>query len=288
MSNAINKNMKRTVLAVSAALTIASCGYSDYPGKPGHKTQKEAYMPSLTTTITGYGENYDGTYVYSVKYDNTKWMKRNYKFKTQITGYRNIAVNSNPHRPGVVTDADSFHNAKGFSGGKFKRYWVATDTDANEDGGLDNFDQSFPLDENGEWIEPMLLLSLNDSGTEVDKIDSDLQSSVKNASSLISNIVRNGGSLESLKMKVNALEFNGVKVAVDPYEIGFSIGQMGLNKIALQNQASTKSVVNAILNNTQDLKKVDLKLHFANGMEIEMPTSFSIMFNHKALQKLVK
>jgi len=288
MSNTINRNLRRSALTIAAVLSLASCGYSDYSGQPGHKTQKEAYIPSLTTTITGYGDDYDGTYVYSVNYDNTKWMKKNYAFKSRITSYRNIVVDSNPHRPNVIPDADKFHNSIGFSGGKFKRYWVATDTDPVEDGFLDNFDTSHPLNADGEWIEPMLILTIDTNITEVDRVDYDLQSSVTNASALLRNLVENGGSIKALKLKVNAIELNGAKISVEPYEIGFSIGQMGLNKIALHHQSATKSVVNALLNNSEHLQKVDLKLHFVNGMEVAMPKAFSVMFNHTALKKLVK
>ena len=283
-------NKHKTIIKLFASafvLLAAGCGYSDYPGHPGHNTDKEAYVPALSTVISGFGEEYDGSYVYTVRYDNQNWMKNNFKFKAKITGYRNVVTDSYPHRTDIFPDGDGFERATGFAGGKFTRYWTAIDEDPVAEGGLDNFDQSHPLDENGDWISPGLIFIMNVPEQEVDSVDWDLQSTVKNASDLLATLISNGGSLNNLALSVNALELNGQVHNVKPFELLFN-SNLGNVQVSLRNQPATQSVVEAILNNTEHLKIVDLKLHFNNGMEVALPKKISLMFNHDVLAKFVK
>ena len=275
-------------IALASVLIASGCGYSDYPGHPGHKTQKEAYVPAWSTVVSGYGEYYDGTYVYSVKYNNRNWQSDNFNFNVKITSYRNKVTDSYPHRPNVFPDADNFQRATGFAGGEFGRYWIANDLDPNADGGLDNFDQTQPLDENGVWIEPGLILVAEAPEQEVDSVDWDLQSNIKNASKLLSSLVANGGKLENLSLSIDALEINGQVLDVDNFKLGFSTNGAGHNQLVIKNQPAMKDIVAKIVANTESLKSVDLKLHFTNGMAIDLPNGMSVMFNHSVLQKLAK
>lgn len=275
------------LFASAFVLMAAGCGYSDYPGHPGHNTDKEAYVPSWGTVISGWGEEYDGTYVYTVGYKNQRWMKPDFQFKAQIKSYRNKVMSSNPHRPNIFPDGDSMEMATGFSGGHFETYWTAFDLDPNADGFEDNFDQSHPLDADGNWIAPGLVLASNVPEQEIDGMDWDLQSTIKNASQLLNTLIANGGSIENLQLGVNALEFNGQKVNIDTFNVSFR-SSISNPQIVLQNQPATKSLIKAILANTENLKKVDLKVHFDNGMEFDLPNKVSVAFNHDVLSKFVK
>lgn len=286
MSMTSNRIVKSFALAT--VLIASGCGYSDYPGHPGHSTDKEAYVPAWSTVISGFGDEYDGTYVYSVKYDTRGWQRDNYNFKVQITSYRNKVTDSYPHRPNIFPDADGFKYATGFSGGQFGKYWQALDTDANNYGGLDNFDRSHPLDADGNWIEPVLVLVTDTPEQEVDKVDWDLQSVTQNASSILKTMIANGGKVDNLSLNVTGLEFNGSVQKVDAFKLEFSTNGSGQNHIAIRNQPAAKSVIKKILENTQSLKTVDLKLHFDNGMAVALPKGMSIKFNHNALAKLAK
>ncbi|MGX5172993.1 hypothetical protein ACUR5C_03090 [Aliikangiella sp. IMCC44653] len=283
----IKSKMIRT-LSLTAVLVIAGCGYSDYPGHPGHKTQNEAYVPSMSTVISGFGDEYDGTYVYSVKYNNRNWMSDDFNFSVKITSYKNNVTDSYPHRPNIFPDADGFNRATGFSGGEFAKYWIANDTDANSEGGLANFDQSQPLDSDGNWIAPGLILVMNEPAQEVDSVDWDLQSTAQSATQILSQLIQNGGKLDQLNLSIAALQINGVTHRVEPYQLGFQANTAGHSQVTLTNQKSVKSVLNTIIQNTENMKKVDLKLHFQNGMVVGLPQSMSIMFNHNVLAKLAK
>ena len=61
-----------------------------------------------------------------------------------------------------------------------------------------------------------------------------------------------------------------------------------MNKLFITNQPASKSLITAILHNTEDQKPVKLRFHLTNGMEIQVPNSISVMFSHKALKKLLK
>lgn len=277
-----------TLLISSVAFIGVGCGYSDYTGHPAHKTQKEAHLNSLSTVVSGYGDEYDGTYVYTARYNNLGWQRPNFSFKSVIQTYRNEVNNSYPTRPGVFVDGDKFKNARGFSGGTFKKYWKAVDTDPDNVGGLDNFDTSFPLDDDGNWIEPGLIFSISGGDTEIDAFDVDLQSSVKNSSDLLSKLVANGGSLEQVKMSITGIEFDGLEVSVEPYSFDMNVSGFSNVEFHIKNQKSSKALLNTIINNTQHLKPVDISVKFDNGMEFQIPEKFQLMFNHNVLSKLAK
>lgn len=277
-----------TLLISTVAFIGVGCGYSDYPGHPAHKTQKEAHLNNLSTVVTGYGAEYDGTYTYTAKYNNLRWQKPNFSFKSVIKSYRNIVNNSYPTRPGVFVDGDKMNNARGFSGGKFKKHWVATDTDPVEIGGIDNFDQSAPLDEDGNWIEPGIVMAIEGPETEIDAYNIDLQSSVKNASDLLAKLVSNGGSLNEVSMSITDIKFDGRNVSIEPYTIDMNVSGFSNLELLIKNQENSDALLNTIINNTQHLKPVDLTLQFDNGMEFELPSKFKLMFNHDVLSKLAK
>jgi len=281
---------QKTIIKLFAAvftLLVASCGYSDYPGHPGHKTHTEAYVPAWNTVISDWDPYWDGTYVYTVDYDHQGWMKKGYQFNVKISSYRNTVQGSYPHRPNVFPSGEGFEGATGFAGGTFGSYWVANDTDANAEGGLDNFDQSQPLDSDGNWVEPGLILISTAPEQEVDAYDWDLQSGIKNASKLLSSIIENGGSVNGLTLGVNAISLDNQKFGIDTFNIGFS-SKGGQNEILIKNQPTAKNLINTVINNTTNLKKVDVKFHFENGMEVSLPKGLAIMFNHKALAKFAK
>jgi len=275
------------LFAGAFTLLAAGCGYSDYPGHPGHKTHTEAYVPAWGTVISGWDADWDGTYVYTVEYDHQKWMKKNYQFDVKITSYRNLVEGSNPHRPNVFPSGAGFEGATGFAGGTFSSYWIAHDMDPNTEGYEDNFDQSQPLDSEGNWIAPGLVLASTAPEQEVDGYDWDLQAGIQNASALLGSIISNGGSINGLNLGVNAISLDGQKHNVDIFNVGFSHNG-GQNQVLIKNQPSAKMLINTILENTSDMKPVNLVLHFDNGMDVATPKGLSVMFNHKVLAKFAK
>ncbi|WP_251357948.1 hypothetical protein [Kangiella sp. TOML190] len=282
----IKKKILPVALAGGVAL-MAGCGYSDYVGHPGHKTQKEAHLNNIRVTIVEYEDDWNGSYVYSAKYNNRNWQKPNFQFKNTIQTYRNEVVNSAASRPGVFTDADYFNKATGFSGGQYLKYWKAIDTDPDADGFIDNFDQSAPLNADGEWIEPFLIIAIAEPEVEIDSFDWDLQSQVKNATELFNALVQNGGNLNGLELNINAIKFDRNKVDVAPYKISVDINGTNNLGVLFRNQASSDDVMQAILDNTTDLQPVDLELYFDNGMSIKIPEKFKVVFNHKVVSKFI-
>ena len=275
------------LFAGAFTLLAAGCGYSDYPGHPGHKTHTEAYVPAWSTVISGWDADWDGTYVYTVEYDNQTWMKKNYQFDVQIKSYRNTVEGSYPFRRNVFPSGAGFEGATGFSGGVFESYWIANDTDPDNLGFDANFDQSQPLDADGNWIGPGLILGSEAPEQEIDGYDWDLQSGIQNASALLGSIIANGGSINGLSLGVNAISLNGQKHTVDIFNVGFSRNG-GQNEILIKNQPSAKMLINTILDNTENMKKVKMVLHFDNGMDVATPKGLAVSFNHKALAKFAK
>ncbi|MGB0494884.1 MAG: hypothetical protein ACPGJI_00910 [Kangiellaceae bacterium] len=275
------------LFAGAFTLLAAGCGYSDYSGHPGHTTHTEAYVPAWGTVISDWDEDWDGTYVYTVDYDHQKWMKKNFQFDIKITAYRNEVLNSNISRPNIFPSGAGFEGATGFAGGTYSSYWIAHDMDPNSDGGEANFDQSQPLDADGNWIAPGLILIADAPEQEVDGYDWDLQTGIKNASAMLSSIIANGGSIEGLSLGLNAISLNNQKFNIDTFNVGFS-SIKGQNQILIKRQPSAKMMIKTILDNTPDMKRVDLVLHFDNGMDVATPKGLAVMFNHKALAKFAK
>jgi len=278
-----HKNLIKLFAGVFTVLA-SGCGYSDYPGHPGHKTHTEAYVPAWGTVISGWDDDWDGTYVYTVNYDHQKWMKKDYQFNVQIKSYRNTVLGSYPHRPDIFPSGAGFEGATGFAGGVFESYWIANDTDPDNHGFDSNFDQSQPLDDDGNWIGPGLILASTAPEQEVDGYDWDLQSGMQNASALLGSIIENGGSIQDLSLGLNAVSINGQKHAIDTFNVGFSRNG-NLNEILIANQPSAKMLINTILENTETMKNVNLVLHFNNGMDVATPKGLAVSFNHDVLAK---
>ena len=148
-------------------------------------------------------------------------------------------------------------------------------------------DVMLPLDSDGNWIAPGIVLGSEEPEQEIDGYDWDLQSGMQNASALLGSIIANGGSFNGLNLGINAVSLNGQKHNIDTFNIGFS-RKGSQNEILIKNQPSAKKLINTILENTENMKNVKLVLHFDNGMDVATPKGLAVSFNHKTLAKFAK
>lgn len=268
-------------------ILITGCSISDYPGHKGRKTSGEALINYISPSITwyGYGENLDGTYMYTTSYNNRNWDKPNY-FNNKIVTYRNEALDSIAASPGIMVDGDSIKGTRGFSGGKFERYWVAKDKDINQSGGMENLDKETPLDENEKWIAPMIISGFAGSVSEVDDEDVNLQSTLKTAGSILKHLFLNSMGNSNMSVAISSVKFGKSHVKIKPFfPVDVRFYDMKIENIKINaKHPAFKSLVKAVLENTKHLKPTDLSLELEGGLSFPV-RGLTFAFNHDGLNR---
>ena len=272
-------------LAFLGILTLgivgSGCAITDYDGLPDHQTQGEAKLWGQEISFTGTGDpNLDGTYSYTVKYDNRGGRDANLK----IYSYRN-PVASSFSRDGVVDrDGDDVQGASGVLGGSFLPIWTATD------GAPDcQFTANRVQPHGGAPAIPPIALCAT-VNEEIDK-DLDLQASFASigdlASQLWSGAVTGGFSAQLTGFRLGG----NTVVLAQPITVSAVANDGSVRPTQLSVDLSGgggQALLQAIVNNTQSGVFVPVRLDFAGGMTIELPNGTKAAFNHAALNDLLQ
>jgi len=271
--------MKRLVLVGFAAMALVSygCAITDYEGHAGHQTSSEAKLWGDEISFSGTGDPaLDGTYSYTVKYNNRTARDTNLK----IVSYRNPVVSSFSRDGLIDRDGDDIQGRSGILGGKFAAYWTTTDPAAGC-----QFDLNRIQSHGGAPPPPILLC---DTATEeVDK-DLELQGSFTSTADLLSQIwsgaLNNGFTLE-----LTGIKLGGVNV---PLSSPLSINAKSNGTRPMQfsidlSQAGGASLIQGILANTSNRVPVSVGLRFDGGMTLDLPSHTTLAFNHDALWNLL-
>src|SRR5689334_6626571 len=105
-------------------LVVSGCAITDYEGHAGHQTSSEARLWGYEISFEGTGDAaLDGTYSYTVKYNNKTARDTNLKIIT----YRNPVVGSFSRDGQIDREGDDIQGRGGILGGKFASYWTVTD-----------------------------------------------------------------------------------------------------------------------------------------------------------------
>lgn len=258
-------------MAAMALLTVG-CAITDYDGLAGHQTQSEAKLWGTEVSFIAGDPNLDGTYAYTVKYDNRGGRDANMKIIT----YRNPVPDSFS-RDGVVDrDGDDVQGRSGILGGKFLPQWVAVDPlpgcqfDANIT--QDHSHGAGPL---ASLCETVL--------EEIDK-DLDLQASFSNAGELLGQIW-SGALNNGFTAELNGITINGATVSL-AHAVTVNAKANGTRPINVSvdlTQPGGRDLIQAILANTQDGVPVSLGFNFAGGMALKTPGNAKAAFDHTAL-----
>lgn len=271
--------MKHSLLfAGLATMTLFSggCAITDYEGHAKHQTQAEAKLFAAEISFTGTGDAaLDGTYSYTVKYDNRGGRDTNMR----IYSYRNPVPDSFSRDGQIDRDGDDVQGRGGILGGKFLPQWTTTDPLPDC-----QFDANRIQSHRGSPPPPILYCEV--VLEEIDK-DLELQASFSSTGDLLAQIWT--GSLNSgFTLELTSLNLGGVNVPLStPLSIGARANGVRPTQISIDmSQPGGAALIQAILDNTTNRTPVSVGLGFAGGMSVNLPSSLRIGFDHAALENL--
>ena len=266
----MRKPLIQTTLISLGVFFAAGCAITDYAGWGLHETQAEAKLWGTEVAFSGFGDD-DGTYSYTVKYDNTEGPG-----PVTINSYRNPIVSSFSRDGQIDRDGDDIQGRSGTLGGKFLPYFKAID---NNQFGCEFFD-NIVFDKSD--LGPGVALCQSAPSEEVDK-DMDLQAPVASLDDLFGAIW--AGTLRgSFSMEITALNINGATVAVDSFSIYAFAEALRPGKFLIDgSQPSTAALIGAILDNTTHMQPVSLGFVFDGGLTFGLPNGAQVAFNHDVL-----
>ena len=272
--------MKHPLLLVGiAAMTLASggCAISDYEGHADHQTAAEAKLFATEIAFTGTGDAaLDGTYAYTVKYDNRGGRDVNLRIYT----YRNPVPESFSRDGQIDRDGDDVQGRSGILGGTFLPQWTATDPLPGC-----QFEANRIQSHRGSPPPPALLCEV--ALEEIDK-DLELQAGFTSTGDLLAQIWT-GALNDGFTLELTSLNLGGVNVPLStPLSIGAKANGLRPTRFSIDlSQAGGSALIQAILDNTSDRVPVSVGLSFDGGMSVNLPSSLKVAFDHAALGNLL-
>lgn len=265
------------LLLALAALGASGCAITDFEGYAGHQTSAESKLWAQEVAFITGDPAYDGTYAYTVKYNNVTSRDVNMKIYT----YRN-PVDSSFSRDGQIDrDGDDVQGRKGVLGGKFLPMWTVTDPAAD----CQFFDNN--IQSHGGAPEPLVALCAT-TNEEIDR-DLELQSSFSSLGNVIDQIW-SGALSGNFTAELTGIRLGTTNVTLSqPLSIGAKVTGVRPSRITVDlTGAAGHELIQAILNNTTDGAPVSVRLNFAGGMAIDLPNGTKAAFNHDALGSLLQ
>jgi hypothetical protein len=267
----MKKSLIQTSLISLGVFVASGCVITDYTGLPFHKTSGEAKLLGTEFAFSGFGDDLDGTYSYTAKYDHTAGFG-----PVTLNAYRNPVVSSFSRDYVVNRDGDDIQGRSGDLGGKFLSQFKAVDNDPTTCGFFDNV--TFDKSDQG----PQLAVCM-DVNEEVDR-DLDLQAPVASLDELF-------GAIWSATLRGNiSLEITALRINGNVFEIGDAFSLFGHagpmrpgNWIIDANQPATAALIGTLLDNTEHNKPVTLGLVFDGGLTFNVPNGTQFAFNHDGL-----
>jgi hypothetical protein len=274
----VHMKKKMLIMAVAAmALLSVGCAITDYEGHVNHQTQAEAKLWGTEVSFITGDPAFDGTYSYTVKYDNRGGRDTNLK----IYNYRNQVPGSFSRDGQIDRDGDDIQGRGGILGGKFQTYWTVTDPAP----GCQFFANR--IQSHGHAPPEPALALCSTVNEEVDK-DLDLQASFASTGDLISQIW-SGALNNGFTMELTGLTLGGVNVPLSQ-AVSINAKANGIRPMQISvdlTQPGGAGLIQAILNNTSDGVPVSFGLNFAGGMAVNLPSHQQIAFSHDSLWNLL-
>jgi len=263
--------------AAALALVSSGCAITDYDGLANHQTQAEAKLWGAEIAFLVGDPNLDGTYSYTVKYDNRGGVRDP---NMKITSYRNPVVGSFSRDGLVDRDGDDIQGRSGTLGGKFDTEWVAVDPSPGC-----QFFANITQDKS-HGAGPLLALCAT-AQEEVDK-DLDLQASFTSLGDLFSKLW-SGAVSGGFTMDLTGVRLNGTAVPL-AQSVSIAARSNGMRPMQLTvdlTQPNGRALLQAIVDHTSNGVPVTLGLDFAGGMAVDMPNQIRVAFNHTAIRSFL-
>lgn len=271
---------QKFLLTCVAAIAVlgSGCAISDYEGHADHQTQAEAKLFATEISFTGTGDpTLDGTYAYTVKYDNRSGRDANLTIYT----YRNPVPSSFSRDGQIDRDGDDVGGRSGILGGTFLPQWTATDPLP----GCQFFANR--IQSHGGASAPAIALC-EVVLEEIDK-DLELQASFGSVGDLLGQIWT--GALDGgFTAELTSVTLGGVEVPLSQ-SLSVNAKANGLRPTQLSVDLGSpggQALVQALLANTQDGVPTSIGLNFAGGMSINLPSHLNAVFNHSSLGTILQ
>jgi len=264
------------LLLALAAVATTGCAITDFEGFPGHQTSAESKLWAQEISFLVGDPAYDGTYAYTVKYDN----RNGHDVNMRIFTYRN-PVDSSFSRDGQIDrDGDDVQGRKGILGGKFLPQWTVTDPAADCQFFANN------IQSHGGAPEPLVALCAT-TNEEIDR-DLELQTSFSSLGDMV-NQLWSGAVTGGFTAELTGLRLGNTTINLSqPLSIGARSNGVRPTRITVDLRgAAGHELIQSILNNTVDGAPVSVRLNFAGGMTIDLPNGMKAAFNHDALGGLL-
>lgn len=274
----MKRNCMLSACVAAMALLSGGCAITDYEGHDGHQTAAEAKLFATEISFSGTGDpKLDGTYAYTVKYNNRGGRDANLAIYT----YRNPVVSSFSRDGQIDRDGDDVGGRSGILGGTFLPQWTVTDPLPDC-----QFFANRIQSHGGAPSPPIALCEV--VLEEIDK-DLELQASFGSVGDLLGQIWT--GALDSgFTAELTGVTLGGVEVplsqalavnakanGIRPTQISVDLGSPG-----------GQALVQALLANTADGVPTTLGLNFAGGMSVNLPSHLNAVFNHGTLGTILQ
>jgi hypothetical protein len=269
------------------------CAITDYQPWTGHHTSGEARLWGFEIAAKTGDPRLDGTYTYTVTYDDSNTPAGGFATTTITTYHNNGFVGTNPpafdpdgiaDRTGV--DINGRYASYSFfppwtKDQKWGKYFVAVDTQFGCQFG-DNIKQDYSRSTSGL----LTMLCINGGSEEVADIQ-ELED-FKGLDDLFARIWA-GTLAKNFTMNLTVVTFNGVQYPMNS-ALSLAMKNTGLRPSTIAVDLTTpagKEFLNAILNYTTDKAPTSLGLEFSGGMTLNLPQSWKVAFNHAAIRKVL-
>lgn len=259
---------------------IVGCAITDYYPIPGHRTTGESKLSATEIAFSGFYPDLDGTYAYTTKYDATQS-----NFAMTIYSYRNPVFASFTRDGLIDEDGDYMQGHGGVLGGKFLTEFIAIDRDPFSCGFFDNITYN-------KASEPVpTALCYYDDGSGIFGVEYDRDFEIHAAFANLDEMYRSfwsGATGTPFNLDVTAVRIDGVTRPVTTFPLTLQHQLTGGPfSVSVANGAALQSVIQTILDNTENHVPVALGMVTSGGLSVDMPRPFKVAFDHAALRNLL-
>lgn len=261
---------------------IVGCAITDYYPIPGHRTTGESKLSATEIAFSGFYPDLDGTYAYTAKYDATAS-----NFGITIYSYHNPIYTSFTRDGLIDEDGDYIQGHSGILGGKFLTEFISFDTDPFNCGFFDNV---IYMHHNMEGFVPTALCYYDDGsgvyGVEYDR-DYEIHAAFANLDEMYKSFW-SGATGANFTLDVTAVRIDGVTRPVGTFPMALQHELTGGPfSVSVGNSDAMRTVIQTILDNTENHVAVNLGFVTSGGMSIDLPRPVKVAFDHAALRQIL-
>ena len=267
------------------------CAITDYAPWSGHHSSGEAKLLFDEIAFNGFDPKLDGTYAYTVTYDDSNTPTGGFPTITITSYHNNGFTGTNP--PAFDPDGLADRTGVDMNGRyapynffppwskdqKWGKYFVSVDTQFGC-----QFFANIKQDYSKSTTGPGIALCFNNAQEETADIQ-ELED-FAGLDSLFGRIWA-GTLARTFTMNLTAVSFNGSQYPMtNALSLGLKSTGLRPSTLAVDLRSDAgKELLQAILNNTVDLAPTRLSLSFSGGLQVTLPQPWQVAFNHAAIRR---